>query len=107
MEQPRYAQMDTVTHGLHCLELKRHGRSLFHASGHGYTWFPVSGAEMKWNKFAPMPMDTVTHVSECFLMKQSGTNCCTRMDLVTRGDYVEQAGYMPNDTFTCGSHWLK
>ena len=24
-----------------------------------------------------------------------------------RGNYVEQVSYMPIDTFTCGSHWLK
>ena len=63
MEQAWYVQMDTVTHGSQCLELKRSARSLLHASGHGNTWFPVSGAETKWNKLVPLPMDTVTHVS--------------------------------------------
>ena len=52
-----------VTHGSQCLELKRSARSLLHASGHGYTWIPVSGAETKWNKLVPMPMDTVTDFS--------------------------------------------
>ena len=63
MEQSCYMRIDAVTFVSKSLELNQSGTSLLRADGHGYTWFSVSGVEMKWNKFAPMPMDNVTRVS--------------------------------------------
>jgi len=50
MEQACCMQLDTVTHGSHCLELKRVGTSLTHANGHSYAWLTLLGAETNWNK---------------------------------------------------------
>ena len=84
MEEACFMRVDTVRHGSQCLELKWSGTSLLQCQWTLLRMFPnVFG----WNKVE--------------------LTCCTRMDLVTRGDYVEQACYMPIHTFTCSSHWLK
>ena len=63
MQEACYMRMDAVTVVSKSLELKQSGTSLLDANRNGYTWFPVSGAETKWNTLVPMPIDTVRHVS--------------------------------------------
>jgi len=43
-------QLDTVTRGSHCFELKQSGTIFLHRNGQRYAWFALIRAELKWNK---------------------------------------------------------
>ena len=43
-------QLDTVTRGSQCFELKRIGTRLLHANAHRYAWVTLFGVKTNWNK---------------------------------------------------------
>ena len=50
MEQACCMQLDPVTCGSHCFELKGSGTILLHRNGQRYARFALFRAELKWNK---------------------------------------------------------
>ena len=45
MEQTCCMQLDTVTRGSHCFELKQSGTCLLHANAHRYVWLTLFGVK--------------------------------------------------------------
>ena len=50
MEQACWMQLDPVTRGSHCFNLKRSETILLHRNGQRYACFALFRAELKWNK---------------------------------------------------------
>ena len=103
MEQACCMRLDSVTRGSHCLDWKK-------LVAREWTWFPIVrtvGAQTYWNKLVAWQWTLLCQVPNVWGWNQVELTYCTRMDTVTHGDHVEQACYMPIDTFTRGSPCLE